>query len=38
MELLGIAALFAGLALLAALPLVVLLHFAQRGSDRHLGG
>jgi hypothetical protein len=38
MELFAIAALFAGLALLAALPLVLLLHFTHRpeeGVDPH---
>jgi hypothetical protein len=34
MELLGIAALFAVLALLAAVPLVVLLSFAESNPDR----
>jgi hypothetical protein len=38
MELLGFAALFVVLALLAALPLVVLLHFTQGRSDRSVGG
>lgn len=33
MELLAVAALFVGLALLAAIPLVLLLHFTQRQRD-----
>lgn len=33
MELLAIAALFVGLALVAAIPLVVLLHVTQRDPD-----
>jgi ABC-type maltose transport system permease subunit len=33
MELLAVAALFIGLALLAAIPLVILLHVTQRHSD-----
>lgn len=38
MELLGFAGLFVVLALLAALPLVVLLRFTQGRSDRGVGG
>jgi hypothetical protein len=33
MELLAVAGLFAGLALLAAIPLVLLLHFIRRPKD-----
>jgi hypothetical protein len=33
MELLAVAGLFAGLALLAAIPLVLLLHFTHRRQD-----
>jgi hypothetical protein len=33
MELLAVAGLFAGLALLAAIPLVILLHVTRQGQD-----
>jgi hypothetical protein len=38
MEILGFVALFVFLALLAALPLVVLLHIGQGRSDKGAGG
>jgi hypothetical protein len=36
MELFAVVALFAGLALLAAIPLVLLLHFTQRPKEGEL--